>query len=37
MARAITGRERKFLVGAAALLVLYLGAIKLGPPGFSPV
>ena len=32
MARAITGRERKFLVGAAALLILYLGAIKLGPP-----
>ena len=32
MARAITGRERKFLVGAAALLVLYLGVIKLGPP-----
>ena len=32
MARAITGRERKFLIGAASLLIIYLGAIKLGPP-----
>ena len=26
MARAITGRERRFLIGAAALLLVYLGA-----------
>jgi hypothetical protein len=32
VARAITGRERKFLIGSAVLLVLYLGAVKLGPP-----
>jgi len=32
VARAITGRERKFLVGAAALLILCLVALKLGPP-----
>jgi len=32
VARKITGRERKFLIGAAGLLVLYLGAIKLVPP-----
>ena len=31
MARTITGRERIFLIGAAALLILYLGAIKLVP------
>lgn len=33
MARAITGRERKFLLGAAVILALYLGAAKVGPPG----
>lgn len=32
MARAITGRERRFLIGAAAVLVLYLGVNKLGLP-----
>lgn len=32
MARAISGRERKLLIGAAALFVIYLGVIKLGPP-----
>jgi Tfp pilus assembly protein PilO len=32
VARAITVRERQLLFGAAALLILYLGAIKLGPP-----
>jgi len=32
VARAITARERKFLIGAAGLLILYFGATKLGPP-----
>ena len=33
MARGITGRERKLLVGAAILVALYLVAIKAGLPG----
>ena len=32
MARAISGRERRLLVGAAVLLALFLSALKLGRP-----
>jgi hypothetical protein len=34
VARAISGRERRLLIGAAVLLALVLSALKLGPPQF---